>query len=61
MGPAAEDGNLWASKTPYRLNEGLPRREQDLDLAREYLAKTSYNGETIEMLATSPTTSEGRK
>jgi peptide/nickel transport system substrate-binding protein len=51
---AAEDGNLWGLETQYRLNEGLPRREQDLDLAREYLAKTSYNGETIEMLATSP-------
>ncbi|NMA25059.1 MAG: hypothetical protein GX936_05260, partial [Clostridiales bacterium] len=50
---AVKDGNLWGLITQYRL-EGLPRREQDLDLAKDYLSKTSYNGETIEMLVTSP-------
>ena len=42
------DGNIWGLVTPHRL-EGLPRREQDLDLARYYLEKSAYDGRTIAM------------
>ena len=50
---ASWDGNLWGPDTEYRL-EGLPTWTYDPDLAKEYLGKSVYKGETIEMLTTSP-------
>jgi peptide/nickel transport system substrate-binding protein len=41
------DGNMFSFLTPFRRDD-LPRREYNLDLAREYLANSIYNGETIE-------------
>lgn len=50
---ASWDGNVWGPDTQYRL-EGLPKREQDIELAKDYLAKSVYKGETITMITTSP-------
>jgi peptide/nickel transport system substrate-binding protein len=47
------DGNFWGFGTEYRL-EGLPRLEQDLDLAKDYLEKSVYNGETLNLWVTTP-------
>ncbi|MCL2201813.1 MAG: ABC transporter substrate-binding protein, partial [Oscillospiraceae bacterium] len=47
---APEDGNMWGLITPYRLNN-IPRWEQNLDLAREYLAASPYAGEPVEISA----------
>jgi peptide/nickel transport system substrate-binding protein len=46
------DGNVWGPDTQYRLKD-LPKWEQDIDLAKEYLAKSVYNGEVIELQTTS--------
>ena len=48
---AAWDGSVWGPFTEYRL-EGLPRWEQNLDLAKEYLSQSVYNGEVIELMTT---------
>ena len=47
------DGNLWGPDTQFRL-EGLAKREYNLDLAKEYLAKSPYKGETLEIITSSP-------
>jgi peptide/nickel transport system substrate-binding protein len=51
-GMAPWDGSVWGPDTEYRL-EGLPKWEQNLDLAREYLEKSVYGGEVIELMTTS--------
>jgi len=43
-------GTFWGFETPFR-NDNIPMVERDLDRAREYLAQSSYNGETIELAA----------
>ena len=50
------DGNLWGYDTQYRINDpvAFPKWEQDLELAKEYLAKTDYSGEEINLLVTAP-------
>ena len=47
---APDDGNVWGMFTPYRLND-IPRWERNLDLARQYLAASTYAGETVEISA----------
>ena len=49
---APKDGNMWGPISQYRL-EGLPKREYNPELAKEYLAKTSYKGQTIKLMTTS--------
>ena len=41
-----KNGALWGYHVPYR-NESLQIRERNLELAKEYLAKSSYNGEEL--------------
>jgi len=48
-GQAPWDGNFWGPSSQYRL-EGLPKREYDPALAKEYLERSSYNGEPVEIL-----------
>ena len=48
-GQPAWDGNIWGPESQSRL-EGLPQREYNPALAMEYLAKSVYNGETLEIL-----------
>jgi len=43
------DGNFWGPETQFRL-EGLPQRPYDLALAREYLERSVYSGEPIEIM-----------
>ena len=43
------EGGVWGFATAYRKTD-IPRPQQDLDLARQYLAQSSYNGETIVIL-----------
>ena len=47
---ATKDGAFWGDSTPYR-NTSIPRLEQDLDLAKQYLADSVYNGEEIELIS----------
>ncbi|NLL46330.1 MAG: ABC transporter substrate-binding protein [Clostridiales bacterium] len=54
-GEIAETGALWGYKTAYK-NMDLPLIERDLDKAKEYLEKSIYNGETIEITASLPHT-----
>lgn len=49
-GQLAETGALWGNNTQYK-NKGLSPREQDLNKAKEYLAKSSYKGEPIKIAA----------
>jgi len=42
------DGGQWGYATPYR-NQDIPRPQQDLELAKEYLANSAWNGETVEI------------
>jgi len=42
------DGTVWAYSSPYK-NMNLQLRPRDLALAQQYLADSSYNGETIEL------------
>ena len=49
-----QDGAFWGDSTPFR-NTSIPRIPQDLDLARDYLSKSSYNGELITII-TAPDT-----
>ena len=51
------DGNVWGAGVQYRL-EGLPKREHNPDLAREYLSRSVYNGEAV-LLAMIPPTIAG--
>ena len=43
------DGAIWGDTTEFR-NTDIPLLPYDLDLAREYLAKSSYNGEELEII-----------
>jgi peptide/nickel transport system substrate-binding protein len=53
-GLAPTDGNPWGPDTQYYL-PGLPKREYDPELAKEYLAKSPYNGEVLSLVtSTSP-------
>ena len=49
-GMAAPSAAFWGLYTKYRRDD-LPRYPYDPDLAKEYLAQSSYNGETVEILA----------
>lgn len=49
-GDRVTDAATWGRNTQFRL-DGLPNRERDLDLAREYLAKSPYKGEQIVITA----------
>ena len=54
MGMWAEpawDGSFWGPVTQFRRND-FPRREQDLDLAKQYLAQSIYDGRTLEIMTT---------
>ena len=42
------NGSLWGQRTPF-FKEDIPRREYNLDLAKEYLAKSVYNGQVVEI------------
>ena len=44
-------GSLWGQRTPY-FRTDLPVREFNLDLARQYLEASVWNGEQIDMVAT---------
>ncbi|MCL2365984.1 MAG: ABC transporter substrate-binding protein [Oscillospiraceae bacterium] len=44
------DGAFWGFGTEFR-NTDIPLPERNLDLAREYLARSSYNGEEVEIAA----------
>lgn len=44
----AHNGSFWGYTTSY-LNEELPAYEYDVEKAKEYLEKSSYNGEPIEI------------
>ena len=50
----AQDGTFWGDSTPFR-NRNIPMIQQDLDKAKQYLADSVYNGETLEIL-TAPDT-----
>lgn len=43
----------WGGRTDYK-NPNLPFWEQDLDKAKEYLAASAYNGETVQIMASIP-------
>lgn len=42
-------GTTWGLYTEFR-NNNLPDIEESIDLAKDYLAKSSYNGEVVELL-----------
>ena len=44
------NGSLWGQRTPW-FKDDLPRREYNPDLAKEYLAQSVYNGETVELVS----------
>ena len=48
-----DDATVWGAGTEFRL-DGLPLYEYDLDLAKQYLASSPYNGEELEIVASSP-------
>jgi peptide/nickel transport system substrate-binding protein len=48
--PGTDIGGIWARYAPYR-NTELESIQQDIELAKEYLAKSVYNGETLELAA----------
>ena len=48
-------GSFWGNNTAYK-DRDLPLREQDLEKAKEYLAKSSYNGEKLTVTAHLPQT-----
>ncbi|MCL2391541.1 MAG: ABC transporter substrate-binding protein [Oscillospiraceae bacterium] len=50
-GIPVSDGSFWGYETQFRLQD-LPRREHDLELARQYLEASVYNGETITLITT---------
>jgi peptide/nickel transport system substrate-binding protein len=49
-GAVPADRSIWGFATEFR-NGDLPLFPRDLDLARDYLAKSTYNGEEIEITA----------
>jgi len=49
-GAFLDDGAIWGFATEFR-NSNVPTIPHDLALAKEYLAKSSYKGETIEITA----------
>jgi len=49
-----DDGTTWGLVTPFR-NNNLPGLAYDPELAKEYLAMSSYNGEVIEIAAAQAT------
>ena len=49
-GIVAEGQNIWGKNTEFR-NPNIPRIPVDLDLAKEYLDKSIYKGETIRAIA----------
>ena len=49
-GVAVDSGTFWGYRTEYK-NTDIPKIPVDLEKAKEYLAKTSYNGESIELVA----------
>ena len=48
-GVAESEGTMWGYRGIYR-NRNLPFLGYDLDKAKEYLAKTAYNGEEVQVL-----------
>lgn len=47
-----DTGSIWGARAPYKLSgEELPTYEYNLELAKEYLAKTNYNGEELTVIA----------
>ena len=53
-GAPPTDGAVWGFATEFR-NTDIPIYEYNPDLAREYLAASSYNGEEIQIMAGMPT------
>lgn len=49
-GAVAETGAYWGYKTAYK-DPSIPQFKQDLDKAKEYLAQSPYNGETVYLTA----------
>jgi len=47
------DGTVWGAGTEFRKND-LPLFEYNIDMAKEYLAKSPYAGEELELIASSP-------
>lgn len=47
-GQEPASGAFWGSSTMYR-NMDLPTLDYDVEMAKEYLAKSNYNGETVEL------------
>lgn len=43
-------GAFWGNSTEF-LNTSLPIRNQDVELAKQYLAESSYNGEQVEIMS----------
>lgn len=56
--PAEDDGTFWGYGTEFR-NSDIKLIPQDLDLAKEYLAKSPYKGEEIELISGNPDTNKG--
>jgi len=50
-GKAQPNCTLWGAGAAY-YNYDIPAIEQNLELAKEYLAKSNYNGEKVELVAT---------
>jgi peptide/nickel transport system substrate-binding protein len=50
FGEAPTDGSWWGIQTEFR-NTDIPLIKQDIELAKEYLAKSSYKGEEVEIVA----------
>lgn len=44
-----EDGSFWGDSTPYR-NTDIPLLEYDIEKAKDYLAKSVYNGEVMTLI-----------
>lgn len=49
-----DTASYWGSRTDYKLE--IPILEQNLDLAKEYLEQSSYNGEEVKIMAAMPHT-----
>ncbi|NLT14970.1 MAG: ABC transporter substrate-binding protein [Clostridiales bacterium] len=49
-GVPVDSGTYWGYKTEFK-NADIPIIPRDLEKAKEYLAKSSYNGETVELVA----------
>ena len=55
---AVTDGAVWGWGTQFK-NSDIPMPAFDLDLAKEYLAKSNYNGEEIEIISGNPDVNRG--